>query len=73
MPSHSYPSAPPFLKACKQALSMVSESLEEPVKIYNDCLKHLGQLYAVLTDFIFFFSIFPAKQRHFSALLPHIG
>lgn len=33
-----------FLKACKLALSTASESLEEPRKIYNKCLKHLGQL-----------------------------
>lgn len=34
--------------ASKLALTTVLENLEEPVKTYNKCLKHLDQLYVVL-------------------------
>lgn len=36
-----------FLQVFELALSTVSEKLEEPIKIYNTCVKHLGQLCTV--------------------------
>lgn len=55
-----FPQLQLFLKVFELALSTVAEKLEESIKIYNKCIKHLGQL-----SIVFLLLCFPSRLGEF--------